>query len=203
MSRTLGTQYDHDPAEPPPPWDQPDWLNSEYAWRYKDDPRPMAGCTCSGRYLPDEDEDVPDGKVKTKFACDECASTLVLTVDTEDSGTIAIGCATCGEKTTHSAIKHASPIHIPPKKARRQYACERCGLRKTLLVSQADTARTIGFACPWCRCQTDHSPVGMRSPTYQDIIDRRQRERREDATLAVAQASSRAARLVEVLTSGE
>lgn len=51
---------------------------------------------------------------------------------------------------------------IPPGSCRRKYHCWYCGLRKLLQVDQSDAQRVIGFACPACRTQQPHVPVGYR-----------------------------------------
>lgn len=94
-------------------------VNDDHARRahHQQDPRPNAGLTCAGRYLPDDWR-----------ACD----------------------------------------------ARRQYHCLPCGLRKSISVNPADTAvryRLIRFACPACRTQTKHAPVGTPRRLQHDPFD--------------------------------
>lgn len=83
--------------------------NDEHTWKhcYKDDPRPNAGITCNGRYLPD---DWRDADARQKFHCLDCGLRKTLCIARGDKGTlITFACPACRDTTTHA------PVGVPAR----------------------------------------------------------------------------------------
>lgn len=78
-----------------------DHVNDEWTWKdaYTDDPRPNAGVTCNGRYLPDD----PEGTTR-KYACLACGLRKVLAIDQPPHHLIRFACPACKRQQKHKRV---------------------------------------------------------------------------------------------------